>query len=1659
MASNPFPHEVSEQVCREAQGQHLFIPPNLVWRLGIIMHHKQVSFAATRDTGRVSIIVFCEEECGSGHPIPFRDFQKFLYSMFSELPNEYTYFDHIGTFYTRNGYLLLEVQFSSEKQIANCLDGLESTSLTQKIKKCLTVFVDALRGVEINASLVVFSNLDLQPKQVMHDNISFAYRLVYAEKPSLVLYHITDPTVYAPIKAAYDQLVQRFPDFFGETGPVDIFSSDGTAEGTDIPSSDLQDVPTHKATEIYSSPEELNVISTKLLEDCTAQNSSSPSAAISSGTSTTKFQSKPAIASHSPNTACTPSSYSKQHETLDTINESRVSITLDTAEPLPDSSSISETNWEDVTDKELIVIAEMIPPEKYMAVGIHLGLSITTIKRIQADNRDSIHCIVNILDEAKKNLAGRSHIACALAQSKLAKAAQVLDPSVDLETIAPSKDLPVLGSSGHESENRVYLVDGRLHFYDKELAEDHLKKQQPLTFWAALHRQISSVVEECLRKYQIPLHSTMVGSFIAKVLFQNFHQAILLTEDIVSGCFPQVVEEKLRLLGYIHQLGVKLELCESEATPRNCYKLYLKAIGSNKTVSHAPGLLSTVTPTQPLLLPESAAETRSFSVKLGAETLVNVSPTKTEIFTSETANAEKTTKRQFSDNSGIKQASHSDRKTGQGIPILQRSVSHSTPRMKATALPSFKVETGKQFEKRFKPMRQGASTGYQIMYSDANLLSYLIRKGDLSKVQQLIEKGADLSQTDSGHMPIHIAAHYGRESIVRTIIMHGGSIDVQTTNELKLTALHIAAYYGHHNVAQALVELGANIEARTPQGYTPLRMAASEGYGEITELLLKNKANCNSQCNERDTPLHSAAALGRKGVVKVLLHYHADVTLLASDGKTPIHTAIFSKDSSILQLLLQENPDALSHPNMAISDPPPVVTACKLESPDMLKVLIKHKVDLNVIDLKDNMTPLMVACAIGNTALIDILASNGADISKTVPLVGTPLHMAVENGQANAAKQLLQLGVNPDVLDSGGVSPLMRAVECEQTEIAELLLRHEANVTLKHPETGLPILHKAAARNSVKMLKLVMAHGVDINQLTAKGTSALHIAVVHGAKDATDLLCNANCNINIQTRAGITPLLAAIKSRQFECALRILKYSPDVNICDNDQVSPLYAATEYRAIEVVTPLLKMGASMDSPAPNDVSPIQLACLRGYHEIIELMLETNPAVVKSSKMLAKPLIFLAISSASPLTLQVLLHAGVDPNTRAPGNQNTPLHEVCRQGYSTMVADLLSHGADPTLQSPVGTALHMAVGAGQYKCAKQLLTFGMNPNVVAGPEQVTPLIMATETNRPNMIKLLTDHKADVNKPLATNGYCALHKASSYNHADAARVLIDKGADINKLSSLGYAPLHMAASAGSEEVADILLESKCSVDIPDKVGITPLMRAIHDKQHNIANRLIDCGADINISSVDGLHALHFAAQVGAENMMEKLISLGASPNVQEIHGATPLHITISCEDIELSELLLSKGASVDVPNLKKVTPLHIAAATNNVEAVELLLKYGANPLLQDGEQRTPFDRTDSKSVQKMLKSKLAQAENPHMKTHKTEATFPTIQTVAKEIAEAGRIDMLRQQLDLPQNEWQNIISNHAGDTERAFAALKLKKDDLDLAILLQNLGLPHLK
>lgn len=1636
MATVSVLRQVSEEtVHEEAQRRSFCAPPNLVWRLAIVLHHNKVSFVATRDTGRACIVVSCSDDSNeAGYPVPYRDFQKRVYDMVSDLPNEYNFFDHLGSFYARQGYLLIEVHFSSPEQMVRCIEGIESTVLTQKLRKSLATYVESLRGVDIKASLAVFSNLDSRLKQVLCENVHFAYRLVYNDNPTVAIFHVTDPTVYSPIKSTYDQLLKSFPDFFGECGPISIYP-DVASNGTpDVASNGTPDVTANGTPENGSSDAKMfQPFEAPEVQSETFMNSATADVGNhhSSGT-TTKAQ--------------------KERETYD----------LETA--IPPSEQLPTDFQEELSDNELPIIGEMIPRDRYYTLGLHLNLRMSHLERLEHDSKNSMKFILSILNDAKNNNTTRRALACALVQSNLARVAKVVDPSIDI-TDVPHTKLPKGFEPCKSTGNYgLYLVDGSLHFYDKELAQQHLKTQQPVSFWAALHQRITAIIQESLKPYNLSILNPLVGSFVAKILLVSIQQACTLANDIASGQYTRQVEKQLRAIGYKNHLAVKFKIGKSEATPHNCYKLYLTALvndlGRVQTlVLGNQGSEQNLAKQQAKMLKQSTAPTSASLMQHSSES--NIPPSKKNPISEQQLSfdaavhfpqsSENTTKRQVSEDPTLLSSQHVQK--GTTLPSkLQRSVSHDPHllrQMKETSpMPILQLSTWKKTEKKMKAMLPEASEGIQIMYSDANILFYLIRKGDIEKVRQLVENGADLSQTDSGHMPIHVAAHCGRHDIIKLIVEHGCNVDAKTVTKLQITPLHLASYFGHLKVAQTLVELGANVEARNPNGWTPLRMAASEGHAEIVEFLLNSGANCNSQCNEGVSPLHAAVNLGRKAAAKVLLRKGADVTCKEASGRTPIHEALFANNADILRLMLKENREAMASPAMSPKpgDDPPVIIACKLNSPDLLQVLLQHKANPNAVNPKENMTPLIVACAKDNAKLIEILIAHGADPSQEVASAGTPLHAVAETGSMHAALKLLSLGIDPNITTKDGVTPLMRAVECNQIKVAELLIKHGANINVKDPHGGLSLLHKAAKRNSCNMLELLITNGADLEQVSDKGNSALHVAAFHGSAEALDVLCTAKCNLDARNIAGITPLGVALHLRKFECASRLLTYKPDVNAADKQNVTPLYLATDFRAVEIVDKLLAAGAHSDKSGPKGVTPIQIACRRGYHEIVELMLQANPSLLASSTH-AKPLIFLACDSGSPTTLRLLLEHGADPNTVDLESGKTPLHDACHMGHETMVEDLVKYGADPSLQSLAGTPLHIAVGIGQIKCAQKLLDLGVNPDLEAGVEKATPLIIAAEVNNIAMARLLIEHGAKVDAALANNGYTALHKAASSNFAAMASLLLDSGANGNRKSSLGYTPLHMAASAGSMEILEILHNHNCDINIQDGAGLSPLMRAIHDKQVRTATQLLNYKADINLCAINGLHSLHFAAQVRAAGIIEKLLSLGASPNVQESDGATPLHIAVSLQDVELSRILLSNKALPNIADHRKTTPLHLAAASNNSELVQLLLKHGANSSLCDIEQKTPADMTKSENIKRMLTanpsstttaSQLITTEGVGLE----EVTPPNmLLSIGDEIAKAGLLPMLVQELKLSKNEWYDIESTHELVNKRVIAALELWK------------------
>jgi ankyrin repeat protein len=87
----------------------------------------------------------------------------------------------------------------------------------------------------------------------------------------------------------------------------------------------------------------------------------------------------------------------------------------------------------------------------------------------------------------------------------------------------------------------------------------------------------------------------------------------------------------------------------------------------------------------------------------------------------------------------------------------------------------------------------------------------------------------------------------------------------------------------------------------------------------------------------------------------------------------------------------------------------------------------------------------------------------------------------------------------------------------------------------------------------------------------------------------------------------------------------------------------------------------------------------------------------------------------------------------------------------------------------------------------------------------------------------------------------------AITRGHVDAAKALIDAGADVNHVARGGFTPLHTAAMAGLEGVARLLIGKGARVNAragSGMIGLTPLALAEHAGKRGMAKLLRERGA-----------------------------------------------------------------------------------------------------------------------------------------------------------------------------------------------------------------------
>jgi ankyrin repeat protein len=289
-------------------------------------------------------------------------------------------------------------------------------------------------------------------------------------------------------------------------------------------------------------------------------------------------------------------------------------------------------------------------------------------------------------------------------------------------------------------------------------------------------------------------------------------------------------------------------------------------------------------------------------------------------------------------------------------------------------------------------------------------------------VQALLEAGADV---------------HARSRTWREVVLPAGGAGTSRRNlaertEGGYTALLFAAQQGDIEIAKLLLAAGANVNDAAPAGTSALVVAAHSGHGPLAAYLLERGADPNA-AEAGYTALHVAILHKDLQLVEALLSHGAnpntpivkatpsrrasrDYALsLQMVGGTPLWLGAYFKEPDIMRALVAKGADPKSKtPNgrtvlmaaldgrRVTEDEPAGPSEAGGSMMEAAKLALSLGIDVNAADADGN-TVLHMAASRGFDAIIQLLATGGAQLEVKNKKGQTPLAVASGRGAAGAA--------------------------------------------------------------------------------------------------------------------------------------------------------------------------------------------------------------------------------------------------------------------------------------------------------------------------------------------------------------------------------------------------------------------------------------------------------------------------------------------------------------------------------------------------------------------------------------------------------------------------------------------------------------------------------
>uniref|UniRef100_A0A8C6MFT4 Ankyrin repeat and sterile alpha motif domain containing 6 n=1 Tax=Nothobranchius furzeri TaxID=105023 RepID=A0A8C6MFT4_NOTFU len=397
-------------------------------------------------------------------------------------------------------------------------------------------------------------------------------------------------------------------------------------------------------------------------------------------------------------------------------------------------------------------------------------------------------------------------------------------------------------------------------------------------------------------------------------------------------------------------------------------------------------------------------------------------------------------------------------------------------------------------------------------------------------------------------------------------------------------------------------------------------------------------------------------------------------------------------------------------------------------------------------------------------------------------------------------------------------------------------------------ETARGILEPGAPKESGRQSRLRSDAGsecasadmqapVPVDYTDEEGNTALQFASASGHENLVRFLLRKGASVDSRNNCGWTPLMQAARSGHLTVAHILLENGADKNGRNRLGASVLTMAARGGHVHVVKLLLECGAYVDdydhlSAAPDgatnggggrdfmDITALMVAAQHGHEATVCLLLEWGSDVNISHETTGWRPLMAATLSGKVAIAQQLVECGANPNQVNVLSKTA--FELAMQfkkrdvmSYLDCITTLRPQTDNERKRPDVFSALKL----GNSQLVKDILEEDPAQVNSSNQEGASPLMMAAVSGQIEVVQLMVEKNADIDKQDGVHGWTALMQATYHGNKEIVKYLLSQGADVSLRAKNGYTAFDLVMLLNDPDTELVrLLASVCMQVDKDK-------------------------------------------------------------------------------------------------------------------------------------------------------------------------------------------------------------------------------------------------